>query len=78
MSVSNVGGAGLPQQATKIQDDAAAGNFSVPEDGQNESAYYLKLMAQMQAEQRAYQAFVEVLSSRHNAAMAAIRKTGGG
>ena len=78
MTISNVGGAGsLNAQGQKIQADAAAGDFNMPDAGSSDTSYYLKLMEQMQAEQRAFQAFTQVLTSRHEAAMAAIRNTKG-
>jgi hypothetical protein len=78
MSIGSVGGnSGLPSQAQQIQSDAASGDFSMPGAGENDSGYYLKLMEEMQAEQRAFQAFTQVLSSRHEAAMAAIRNVKG-
>lgn len=76
MSIGSVGGP-LPSQAQKISNDAASGDFSMPDAGSSDTAYYLKLMQEMQAEQRAFQAFTQVLTSRHEAAMAAIRNTKG-
>jgi hypothetical protein len=77
MSINSVGGGSLNTQAQQIKSDAASGDFTMPDAGSGDSAYYLKLMAEMQAEQRAFQAFTQVLSSRHEAAMAAIRNTKG-
>jgi hypothetical protein len=78
MTISSVGGPGaLNPQQQRIREDAAAGDFSMPEAGSSDTSYYLKLMEEMQAEQRAFQAFTQVLTSRHEAAMAAIRNTKG-
>jgi hypothetical protein len=77
MSIGPVGGSSLNPQQQKIATDAAGGDFSMPDAGSSDTGYYLKLMQEMQAEQRAFQAFTQVLTSRHEAAMAAIRNTKG-
>jgi hypothetical protein len=77
MTISSVGGSSLNTQGQQIRNDAAAGDFKMPDAGSSDTSYYLKLMEEMQAEQRAFQAFTQVLTSRHEAAMAAIRNTKG-
>jgi hypothetical protein len=70
---SNVGNS----QVTQIQDNAASGDFSMPSAGSGDMQYYMHLMEQMQAESRAYQAYSNILTTRHEAAMSAVRNMKG-
>lgn len=74
MALGPVGGASAAQgQVQKIQQDAAAGDFNMPDAGSGDTAYYMKLMAEMQAESRAFTAYSNILTARHEAAMSAVR-----
>ena len=56
MPLGPVGGANAAgqSQVQKIQQDAASGDFNMPDAGSGDTAYYMKLMAEMQAESRAF------------------------
>lgn len=75
MPVGNVGGPGpLQGQTQKLQQEAAASGFDVPSDmGSGDTAYYMKLMIEMQAESRRLQAIQEILTAHHQAAKGAIQ-----
>ena len=74
MPVGPIGGPqGTQGQVNKIQQDAAAGDFSMPDTGSADTEYYMRLMAEMQAEARAFTAFTQILTARHDAAMSAVR-----
>jgi hypothetical protein len=78
MPVGPVGGANAAQgQVGKIQQDAASGDFNMPDAGSGDTAYYMKLMAEMQAESRAFTAYSNILTARHEAAMSAVRNLKG-
>jgi hypothetical protein len=64
----------LQGQVQKLSDEAAASGFDVPPDmGSGDTAYYMKLMIEMQAESRRLQAISEILTAHHNAAKGAIQ-----
>ena len=70
-----VGGpSALQGQVQKLQQDAAASGFDVPPDmGSGDTAYYMKLMIEMQAESRRLQAIQEVITAHHQASKGAIQ-----
>ena len=74
--VGGPGGVG-PTQVNQIKDDAANGDFEMPSAGSGDLQYYMHLMEQMQAEARAYQAYSNILTTRHEAAMTAVRNMKG-
>ena len=75
MTVNNVGGPGpVGGHAQKLVDEAAASGFDVPTDlGSGDTAYYMKLMVEMQAESRRQQALQEIITAHHQAAKGAIQ-----
>lgn len=79
MPLGPVGGANAAgqSQVSKIQQDAASGDFNMPDAGSGDTAYYMKLMAEMQAESRAFTAYSNILTARHEAAMSAVRNLKG-
>ena len=60
-----------------IKSEAAAGDFDQHMDptsaGKGDMGYYLQVMQEMQAEARAFTTYSNILTTRHNAAMAAVR-----
>ena len=78
MTVRNVGGPSALQGSIKqLSTDAAASGFDVPPDmGSGDTAYYMKLMIEMQAESRRLQAISEIITAHHTAAKGAISNIG--
>ena len=75
MTVRNIAGpSALQGGVEKLQQEAAAGGFEVPPDmGSGDTAFYMKMMIEMQAESRRLQAISEIITAHHQAAKGAIQ-----
>jgi hypothetical protein len=75
--VGGVGAGNFYFAPDHLKKNAAEGDFDQHLDptqhGKGDMGYYLQIMQQMQQEARAFTTYSNILTTRHNAAMAAVR-----